>query len=453
MTKRQETALNIYTLIVLNLVFWICGNMPRRIVNFDDGGSFASYIVCLLYLALFAFFAVIAFDKDKTIFSEKVFDKTQSVAKRYKLGKLVALLFLQIGFDYAVALLSFINAQWKYIGFDIMLPIYWCVTYFICVGKRHLKKKNAKIFVFMSCLILCLTAVSLLITSFIISDYIGLIPKYQSDSSVLSAAKANAEFLYGVKTALLDTVIGISFLVMNRLLKKSEEKRERCNFTVFLSRMLVIGAVLFVSICLKTIYPDGLLTGFRIHTTNHTSYQYFGEVKESGNALMIYRLSSKREKTPYYQKDNITLSVDDKLSVELTQSYIGDLYPHYVKDNALDKEFFLYPVLSGETDAYIYNSQVICFYENEALCMIKVDDIKRYRESEILKRVCKKLLSEGNIYIYEYAVEYLERYEPDFVSDYTERYANGDFTEAELLWMQSNYYRGAYVKNLAEHQD
>lgn len=39
------------------------------------------------------------------------------------------------------------------------------------------------------------------------------------------------------------------------------------------------------------------------------------------------------------------------------------------------------------------------------------------------------------------------------VSDYTERYINGDFTEAELLWMQSNHYRGAYVKNLAKRQD
>ena len=453
MPKRQETALNVYTLIVLNLIFWICGNTPRRVVNFEGGGSFASYTVCFLYYALFAFFIVIAFDKDKTVFSEKVFDKTQSVAKRYKFWKLVALLFLQIGFDYAVALFSFINIQWKYIGFDIMLPIYWCVIYFICLGKRHLKKKNVKIFVFMSCLVLCLTAVSLQITSFIISDYLSLIPKYQSNSAVLSAAKANAEFLYGVKTALLDTVIGISFLVMNRLLEKSEEKRERCNFTVFMSRMLVIGVVLFASIFLKTIYPDGLLTGFRMHTSDHTSYQYFDEVRESGNTLMIYRLSSEREKMPCYQKDNIILSVDGKSSVELTQSYSGDLYPHYVKDNALDKEFFLYPVLPGETDAYIYNSQVICFYENEALCMIKVDDIKRYGESEILTQVCKTLLSEGNLYIYEYAVEYLERYEPDFVSDYTERYANGDFTEAELLWTQSNGYHDTYVKNLAERQD
>ena len=82
MSKKQETAFNAYMLMLLNLIFWICGNTPRKIVNFDDIGSVASYIVHLLYFALFAFFVVIAFAKDKTVFSEKVFDKNLSVAKR-----------------------------------------------------------------------------------------------------------------------------------------------------------------------------------------------------------------------------------------------------------------------------------------------------------------------------------------------------------------------------------
>ena len=51
---------------------------------------------------------------------------------------------------------------------------------------------------------------------------------------------------------------------------------------------------------------------------------------------------------------------------------------------------------------------------------------------------------------YEYAAEYLERYEFDFIVDYTERYANGDFTEAELLWMQTNCYRDTYVIDIAK---
>ena len=450
MSKKQETAFNAYTLMLLNLIFWICGNTPRKIVNFDDVGSVASYIVHLLYFALFAFFVVIAFTKDKTVFSKKVFDKNLSVAKRWEFGKWITLILLQIGFDCAVALLSSIVVFWKYISIDIFILLYWFSLYFVCTGKQHLKKENIKIFISEFCIVIGLTVGSLLMTRSMIADYIGLIPKYQSDSPVLSAVKSNAEFLYGIKTALVDTIIGISLLVMNRVLAKDENKTERCNFTVFSTRMLVIGAVLFICIFPKAIYPDGLLSSFRIHTSDHTSYMYFDEVREQGNTLMVYRLSSERKDKPCYQKDNITLSINGKTSVELIQTYIGDLYPHYVKDNVLDEVFFLYPVLSEEEEVYIYNGQVICFYENEVPRMIKTDDIKRCGEIEILTRVCKKLLSEGNIYIFEYAAEYLERYESDFIVDYMERYANGDFTEAELLWMQTNCYRDTYVIDIAK---
>ena len=48
------------------------------------------------------------------------------------------------------------------------------------------------------------------------------------------------------------------------------------------------------------------------------------------------------------------------------------------------------------------------------------------------------------------AAEYLERYAPDFIEDYTERYAKGDFTEAELLWMETNHYRGTYIVDIAK---
>ena len=271
MSKKQETALNVYTLAVLNLIFWICGNVPRKIVNFDDIGSAASYIVHLLYIALFAFFIVIAFAKDKTIFSEKVFDKNLSFAKRWELGKWMALFLLQIAFDCAVGLLSFIAAQWKYIGFDLLIPLYWVSIYLICVGKRHLKKGNAKIFICELFFVLSLTVVSLWITDFLISDYIGLLPKYQSDSPVLSAVKSNTEFLHGIQALLVDTMIGISLLLMNRALTEDENKTVHCNFTVFSLRMLVIGAVLLMCIFPKTIYPNGLLSSFGMHpqTTLH----------------------------------------------------------------------------------------------------------------------------------------------------------------------------------------
>jgi len=425
MSKKQETTLNVYTLIILNLLFWICGNTPRKIINFDDISSVASYIVHFLYFALFAFFIVIAFAKDKTVFSEKTFDKNLPIAKRWEFGKWISLLLLQIGLDCAVGLLSSMNVQWKYIGIDMFIPLYWVILYFICVGKRHFKKDNAKIFIFELLFILCFTIGSLLITGSVIDEYVGLIPKYEIDSPVLSAVKSNAEFLHGIKTALVDTVIGISLLVMNRVFATDENKTERCNFTVFSTRMLVIGAVLFICIFPKAIYPDGLLSSFRMHTSDHTSYQHFDECNETSDSLFIYRLSSEQEKIFAYQKDKITLSIDGKTSLDFTMPYVGQLYPYHVKDNTLDENFFLYPILSDEMEVYIYNSQIICFYENEMPRMIKVDDIKHCDENKILTQVCKKLLSEGNIYIFEYAAEYLERCEPNFIADYIKRYANG----------------------------
>jgi hypothetical protein len=319
------------------------------------------------------------------------------------------------------------------------------------VGKRDLKKKNAKIFIFECFFVLCLTIGSLMITDTVIADYIGLVPKYQSDSPVLSAVKSNADFLYGIQVVFVDTVIGISLLIMNRVLAKDEPKKESCNFTVFSSRMLVIGVVLFASIFLKAIDPDGLLSGFRRHTSDHTSYQHFDEFKESSNSFFVYRLSSERKKVSCYQKDDITISIDGKIPLNFTMPYVGQLYPYHVKDNALDETFFLYPVLSDEAEAYIYNAQVICFYENGVPRMMKSEEIRHCEESEILTRICKNLLSDGNIYIFEYAAEYLERYAPDFIADYTERYAKGDFTETELLWMETNHYRGAYIVDIAKH--
>ena len=449
MSKKQETALNIYTWIVLNLIFWICGNTPRRIINFNDVGSLASYILHLLYFALFAFFALIAFSRDKTVFSEKVFDKKLPFAKRWELGKWIALLLLQIGFDCAAALLSSIGARWKYIGTDILIPLYWLILFFICTGKRHLKKENTRIFIFEISFILLLTLGSVSMTEHMIADYIAWIPKYQSGSPVLSAVGSNADFLYGIKLALYDTAIGSSLLIMNRLLMKDESKVGRCSFTAFSLRMTVTAAALLMCIVPKAIYPDGLLSGFGMHDSDHTSYQYFEEVRETGGTLTVYRLSSERKATPCYQKDRVTLSVDGKVSADLTRSYIGKLYPYYVKDNALDEVFFLYPVLSEETEVYIYDSQVICFYENEAPRMIRMDAIKDCEENEILTSVCKELLSQGNIYIFEYAAEYLKRCEPDFATEYAERYASGNFTEAELLWMQTNDYRESYVIGIA----
>lgn len=455
MSKKQETALNIYTLIFMNIVFWISCYLPRKIINFNAINSVTSYIVHLLYFLLFSFFIVIAFAKDKNIFSENVFDKDQSICKRLEIKKWLALLLLQVGLDCTVGLLSSVSAKGEYLAIDILIPLYWFSIYFICVGTKHLKKENSKIFIFEFCVVLCLTICSVLITNPLVADYIGLTDKYQSDSPILLEAKTNAEFLYSLKILVLDTLIGVSLLIMNRVLSKEKNKTESCGFVKFFVRMDVIGAVLFLCIFLRLICSDQILLGGVTNQSKFTSYTMFDEFKAERNEVFIRPFPARTNKETYedpfgYLKVDIMISIDGVTSLSFTSRYSEILYPYRIADHSLEENYFKEDFFIDQTEICIYDSQAICFYENDIPRIIKMIDIKDCEESEILIAVCEKLLSEGNIYIFEYAADYLDRYAPDFIADYIERYANGNFTESESLWMQANHYRDTYVINIAQ---
>lgn len=451
MSKKQETALNIYTLIFMNVIFWISCDLPRKIVNFDDISSVTSYIFHLIFFLLFSFFIIISFAKDKNIFSKNVFDKDQSIVRRLEVKKWLVLLFLQIGFDCTVGLLSSVSVKGEYLAIDILIPLYWFSIYFICVGTKHLKKENSKIFIFEFCVVLCLTVCSVLITNPLFADYIGLIDQYQSDSPILLEAKANAEFLYSLKILVSDTLIGISLLIMNRVLSRETSENEPCNFTVFSLRMVVIGVVLYLCIFLKVLYPNQILMGWSADHSTLNSYTIFNDFNVERDEISIRRLSTQVNGEPSgYQKIDIMISIDGLASSSFTSRYSEILYPyritdHLLEDNCLKEEFSI-----DQAEILIYNSQAICFYENDVPRIIKMTDIRNSKESEILIAVCEKLLSEGNIYIFEYASDYLDRYAPDFIADYIERYANGTFTESESLWMQANHYLDTYVINIAK---
>ena len=166
---------------------------------------------------------------------------------------------------------------------------------------------------------------------------------------------------------------------------------------------------------------------------------------------MSARKNSESSEDPFgYQKTDIMISIDGVASSSFTSRYSEILYPYRITDQTLEDNYLKEEFSIDQAEILIYNSQVICFYENDVPRIIKMTDIRNSEESEILIAVCEKLLSEGNIYIFEYAADYLDRYAPDFIEDYIERYANGDFTESESLWMQANHYRDTYVIHIAK---
>ena len=64
--------------------------------------------------------------------------------------------------------------------------------------------------------------------------------------------------------------------------------------------------------------------------------------------------------------------------------------------------------------------------------------------------MCRRLLSDGNVFIFEYGYEYLSKYDADFIVPYVERYSNGEFTENEAKWLENSHYDPEYIIDLAK---
>ena len=113
------------------------------------------------------------------------------------------------------------------------------------------------------------------------------------------------------------------------------------------------------------------------------------------------------------------------------------------------REFIRFSI--GERKVYLYGHYAICYYENGTTPrIIRTDALNQCENNAIVTELCKHLIEEGNLFAFEYAGEYLAKYEPEFIQPYIEKYSAGLFNAAETRWMEQAYYRSDYIVDLAK---
>ena len=80
---------------------------------------------------------------------------------------------------------------------------------------------------------------------------------------------------------------------------------------------------------------------------------------------------------------------------------------------------------------------------------IRIEELNTYETKEIITQLLKELLSDGNVFVFEYGYEYLLKSDSDFIGSYIERYAEGNFTDEEIKWMNEAAYRKEFIIDLA----
>lgn len=96
----------------------------------------------------------------------------------------------------------------------------------------------------------------------------------------------------------------------------------------------------------------------------------------------------------------------------------------------------------------VYRNQAICFINNDKPTVIEFANIHKQKENRLLIALCEDLLKNEHIEVFDHCYGYLQKYDPDFLVPYTERYSQGHFTKEEKARLQELGIRPPYVANL-----
>ena len=448
MSKAQKTLLNICTLILLHIMFSMCNVYPRHILEFEANApeifSLISIFLNLIFFIAYDYFLILVFSRNESLFCKKFWDK--SAAK-----KIPFVIFIQLAFDGLCMASNLLAVPWSYIIVDLSVLLQWVAIYVVLTYKNDSFSKNRKTLFAVFCTVVLITGCGFIFDSIIFSEYSAILPKYEAESPVLIAFRTNAMFWFRIKLLVFDSLLGM-VLMFAHIKNISVDEQENSRKSVIALRVvLLIVAAFILTMCRNAFWPYNAIVRQHGHNSQTSNHEEYGEFDTESLSSEIYRFSM------------ATFDVEECYAIKKTYVFKGDLEPIFVKQPLTDKlyeyasdgfgviEHYSFDDYSDDNHkAFIYDSQVICFYEGDTPYAVSLLDLDSFEKNDTVIGVCEQALADGNVYIFEYCREYLLKYDKEFIADYIQRYSNGEFTEIEKEWMTKNYYKQEFVTGLAK---
>jgi hypothetical protein len=439
---------NLLLIFSMNLAWFFTTYYQHRI---DGSYSLADIVFDLLFTVMITWLFVIIFAKNKTVFSEGAF-RLQGY-KRSILFKWLVLIIVKCAFDIAVWSFGIISVEWKYLGIGLLSGAFWLIGYVFLAQKDVAIWENKRKLLILSGFVFVVLAIGVCYDLHLISQTHLLTVKYREDSPYLIRACKNMDFFSSVKTFIIDMVILFALVIFHMthapLTKKEQEKKS--NIVQMFVRCDIILALFLILCVIKTaIDPQGILLMKTSEPYSRKNYEKEGPFDLTiENEMVLYGFdiepSSDRS---YYYVEKVSLQ---KGHYEFEQ-FVGngeDSICVFTDKGKRGVEYVEFSI--GERKVYLYGHYAICYYENGVTPrIIRIDSLNQCENNAIVTELCKHLIEEGNLFAFEYAGEYLAKYEPEFIRPYIEKYSAGLFNVAETRWMEEAYYRSDYIVDLAK---
>lgn len=461
MKKSHQIVLNSIFPLSANIAWFYAACYQRRM---SGNCSVSDLIFDALLSVMMAVCLLIIFARNTTLYTPGAFKlKGQSDAVALAV-KLAVLLILRGLLDASLSLVPDALADWSYFAVDWLIVLYWILVYIVAVRKDLAIWRKPKCLIAFGVAMIVILGVSFAYDMGLTQQYELLTDKYTEASPYLARASANLDYLNSVNAFAVDTVIVFALILIHsigtierqKLASDSEYaksirtiKRDQSVFRTFIRCDFIIAVVCIWAVLHMALAPESVLSLRINHPTDSlTNYEATGEFNERNIENSVYMgLGTLTEENACYYTQELILQKGD-LSPE--EFVLNGSEPDFIlTDTGKQYSQYVKYTIDGN-QVYVYGYYAIGYYENGAPKLVRMEELNDTASSPILTALCKDLLADGNLFIFEYGYEYLLRNDADFIKPYIDRYASGAFTEAELEWLNGACCRSAYMMDVAK---
>ncbi len=460
MKKSHQFLVNFFALILINFIFYQSTHYPKHIYGGVMELSVLSIIFNLLFFLINAIFLIAIFERNNTVFLAKIFDfNDKSNTKRFFV-KIALLLILQIICDVVVLQLNKLPFIYRYSLTDILIVLQWLTIYSILVPKAYRLWENKMVLTVTSVMLILELSATIIFNITKNCEYNAILNKYQETSPYAVQTLKNIDFLCNIKEFILDCVTTLT-LLLARILKTEDSSNKKKDLSedewikkenIRLKSPMRVYSQLFItsfilSFCLllrAALLPAS--TFFASDGVKSESISGATNLSHIESVKNIYRGDNGDHLKALYSIDTFILSKDDVIE----EFIFASSKPNVV---FIDGEYNISDSIKYEfegQEVFLYGNYAISFFENGTLEIVRIEELNEYDEKGIITQLLKKLLSDGNVFAFEYGCEYLIKYDYDFIKPYIDRYVLGIFTDDEIKWMEESTYRKQYIVDIAK---
>ncbi len=421
--------MNILTLILLNIAFFICNIYPKHILELNSPRSIFAVLINLLYYAVFALFLLQAFRKGKDLFGENLFSPFKKGNRKTELTRILLILAVQIVLDFIILCLKPVLNEYVFYAIDLLTVAAWVIFYFICATKETniFRRRRA----YLPVLILVLFFAGAAYGNYRLwAEFFSVTDQYYALSTEVLQTAQNTDFLFELKNFFLDTVCG-SFLLGAHYILNRSERGKRASIGVQLIRGLVLILGVWLAVATKYwVFPYSNIYTTEGNTSEHRNYEASDNPFDAITATYTYTRIGEGVAKPVYKSTNSKIY------------YQGSVLLEY---GAINHNCNFETKTAGDVTFFLYGKEAICFILDKKPILIHAKE-KPGPESDAMTAIYKGLVEENNWTFFEQGAKYLLEHDREFIEPYLERFSSGEFKEEELETLEEMFIKGSYIQ-------